>query len=488
MLLELRAIDKRFPGTHALKAVNLAVEQGTIHAIVGENGAGKSTLIKILTGVYRRDSGEILVDGQPADLQTPLQAQKLGIDAVHQEVVVCRSLSVAENLFLGIEKSRLGLVNQRQMDSEAQAFLDDLGFSISARSPLSSLSVGQQQLVVCAKAVLRGTRLLILDEPTAFLSTQEAEQLERLIRRLHAQGTTFVYISHRMEEIFNLSDTVTVLRDGAVVHSGPTVDVTREGLVSLMAGRDIESFYYKEHIPRGGPLLSAAHLSGPGFQDVNFTVHEGEILGFFGLVGAGRSEVMMSIAGARPFTGELSKGGKKLNTGSVKAALRDGVALIPEDRRHQSLCLSQSIKFNVNLPTYDRDAQGGMVSAAAEQRVAQVQKDSLQIKAPTLDLPTSKLSGGNQQKVVIGKWLNHGADLFMFDEPTTGVDIPTKLEIYRLFSTLVKEKKAILLVSSYLPEVMTISDRLIVMRAGRVVGEVDPAVTSPEDILHLALG
>ena len=487
-MLELREIDKRFPGTHALKAVNLAVEQGTIHAIVGENGAGKSTLIKILTGVYRRDSGEILVDGQPADLQTPLQAQRLGIDAVHQEVVVCRSLSVAQNLYLGIETSRLGLMNQRQMDAEAQRFLDDLGFQISARSPLSALSVGQQQLVVCAKAVLRGTRLLILDEPTAFLSTQEAEQLERLIRRLHAQGTTFVYISHRMEEIFNLSDTVTVLRDGAVVHSGPTAAVTRERLVSLMAGRDIESFYYKEQVPRGAPMLSAAHLSGHGFQDVNFTVHEGEILGFFGLVGAGRSEVMMSIAGARPYSGELLKGGHTLNTANVKSALKEGVALIPEDRRHQSLCLSQSIKFNVNLPTYDRDARGGLVSAAAEQRTAQVQKDSLKIKTPTLDLPARKLSGGNQQKVVIGKWLNHGADLFMFDEPTTGVDIPTKLEIYRLFSTLVKEKKAILLVSSYLPEVMAISDRLIVMRAGRVVGEVDPAVTSPEDILHLALG
>ena len=488
MLLELREIEKRFPGTHALKSVNLAVEQGTIHAIVGENGAGKSTLIKILTGVYRRDSGQILLDGQPAELENPLQAQRLGIDAVHQEVVVCRSLSVAENLFLGIEHSRGGLVNQRQMDAEAQTFLDGLGFGISARSPLSSLSVGQQQLVVCAKAVLRGTRLLILDEPTAFLSTQEAEQLERLIRRLHAQGTTFVYISHRMEEIFNLSDTVTVLRDGAVVHSGPTGEVTRERLVSLMAGRDIEQFYYKEYFPRGEPLLSAAHLSGKGFDDVNFTVHQGEILGFFGLVGAGRSEVMMSIAGARPFSGELLKAGRRLNTSNVKAALKDGVALIPEDRRNQSLCLSQSIKFNLNLPTYDRDSRGGFVSDAQEGRNAQVQRDSLKIKTPSLEMPVSNLSGGNQQKVVIGKWLNHGADLFMFDEPTTGVDIPTKLEIYRLFSVLVKQNKAILLVSSYLPEVMAISDRLIIMRGGRVVGEVNPALTSPEEILHLALG
>lgn len=488
MLLELRQIDKKFPGTHALKAVNLSVEQGSIHAIVGENGAGKSTLIKILTGVYTRDSGEILLEGQPVELKNPLQAQKLGIDAVHQEVVVCRSLSVAENLFLGIEHTRAGLVNQGQMDREAQAFLDDLGFQISAKTPLSQLSVGQQQLVVCAKAVLRGTRLLILDEPTAFLSTREAEQLERLIRRLHAEGTTFVYISHRMEEIFNLSDTVTVLRDGAVVHSGPTGGVTRESLVSLMAGRDIEQFYYKEQVAHGKPLLSVDHLSGAGFDDVSFTVHQGEILGFFGLVGAGRSEIMMSIAGARKFEGQITKGDHRLNAASVKSALKDGVALIPEDRRSQSLCLSQSIKFNINLPTYDRDSRGGMVSESVERGSARTQRDSLKIKTPSLELPVSKLSGGNQQKVVIGKWLNHGADLFMFDEPTTGVDIPTKLEIYRLFSTLVKQNKAILLVSSYLPEVMAISDRLIVMRQGRVVAEVDPAVTSAEEILHLALG
>ncbi|MGI8748317.1 MAG: sugar ABC transporter ATP-binding protein, partial [Deinococcus sp.] len=349
----------------------------------------------------------------------PLQAQKLGIDAVHQEVVVCRSLSVAENLFLGIEHTRAGLVSQGQMDREAQAFLDDLGFQISARSPLSALSVGQQQLVVCAKAVLRGTRLLILDEPTAFLSTQEAEQLERLIRRLHAEGTTFVYISHRMEEIFNLSDTVTVLRDGAVVYSGPTSGVTRERLVSLMAGRDIEQFYYKEQVARGEPLLSASHLSGPGFDDVSFTVHQGEILGFFGLVGAGRSEVMMSIAGARRFEGEIHKGGRRLKALNVKAALRAGVALIPEDRRSQSLCLSQSIKFNINLPTYDRDSPRGMVSEALEQSRARTQRDSLNLKTHSLEMPVRPLSGGNQQRVVIGQWLNHSADLFVFAEPAT---------------------------------------------------------------------
>ena len=217
-------------------------------------------------------------------------------------------------------------------------------------------------------------------------------------------------------------------------------------------------------------------------------MHQGEILGFFGLVGAGRSEVMMSIAGASPFSGKLLKAGRRLNTSNVKAALKDGVALIPEDRRNQSLCLSQSIKFNLNLPTYDRDSRGGFVSDAQEGRNAQVQRDSLKIKTPSLEMPVSNLSGGNQQKVVIGKWLNHGADLFMFDEPTTGVDIPTKLEIYRLFSALMKQNKAILLVSSYLPEVMAISDRLIIMRGDRVVGEVDPALTSPEEILHLALG
>jgi ribose transport system ATP-binding protein len=488
-ILELRGLEKRYAGTHALKPTDLAFEAGEVHAIVGENGAGKSTLIKLLTGVITPTSGEVLWEGRPVALATPHEAIEHGINAVHQEVVLCPHLTVAANMFLGEERRRYGLLRQGQMVREAQAILNDLGFGLPAHVPLSDLTIGQQQLVATARATIRGTRFLIFDEPTAYLTRTETAQLFALIRRMRAQGVTIVYISHRMEEVFELATRVSILRDGNLVGTRRIGETDEAELIRLMINRSIEQIYHKEEVPLGGALIEVEGLSGPGFADVSLQVREGEIVGLYGLIGAGRSECVMTLFGRQPKTaGTIRWQGRPVEIGSERDAIALGLALAPESRRDQGLCLSLPVGFNLNLPIYRRLARGMLISAAAEGRHADRQIADLRIKAPSRHVRVSSLSGGNQQKVVIGKWLNHGARLFIFDEPTVGVDVGTKAEIYRLFSALLRQGAGIILISSYLPEVYELADTLHVFRRGRVAASYGHKSASHEEILLRAIG
>jgi len=488
-ILELRGLEKRYPGTHALKPVDLAFRAGEIHAIVGENGAGKSTLIKLLTGVMPRTSGEVLWQGKPVALATPHEAMDLGINAVHQEVVLCRHLTVAANMFLGEEKSRFGILQQGAMVREAQKIIDDLGFDLPANVMLGDLTIGQQQLIAAARATVRGTRFLIFDEPTAYLTRKEADQLFALIRRLKAQGVTIVYISHRMEEVFELADRVTVLRDGTYVGTRDIAATNDAELVKMMINRSIEQIYHKETFPFGPTILEARNLSGQGFDDVSMSVRSGEIVGLYGLIGAGRSEFVTTLYGRHPIaSGNVLWDGKPVDIRSEHDAIRLGMALAPESRRDQGLCLNLSVGLNLNLPIYKRISRNLLISRAQEAEQAERQIGGLRIKTPNRHALASSLSGGNQQKIVIGKWLNHGARLFIFDEPTVGVDVGTKAEIYRLFSDLLRQGAGIILISSYLPEVYELADTLHVFRRGKLVASHGFHDASHEDVLTQAIG
>ena len=488
-ILELRGLEKKYPGTHALKPVNLAFRAGEIHAIVGENGAGKSTLIKLLTGVMPRTSGEVLWQGQPVALATPHEAMELGINAVHQEVVLCRHLTVAANIFLGEEDVRFGILQQRAMVREAQKIIDDLGFDLPAHVVLGDLTIGQQQLIAAARATTRGTKFLIFDEPTAYLTRKEAEQLFALIRRLERQGVTIVYISHRMEEVFELASRVSVLRDGTLVGTRNIVETNDAELVRMMINRSIEQVYHKEHFTPGAPLIEAKNLSGKGFEDVSMTVRAGEIVGLYGLIGAGRSEFVLTLYGRHPkSSGSILWQGKNVDVDSEHDAIRLGMALAPESRRDQGLCLNLPVGLNLNLPIYKRISQNLLISGRQEREHADLQIGGLRIKTPTRNALASSLSGGNQQKIVIGKWLNHGAKLFIFDEPTVGVDVGTKAEIYRLFSDLLRAGAGIILISSYLPEVYELADTMHVFRRGRLVASHGYRAASHEDVLTEAIG
>jgi ribose transport system ATP-binding protein len=488
-ILELRGAEKRYGPVEALKPTTLAFRRDEIHAIVGENGAGKSTLIKLLTGVISRTSGEVLWNGQPVALASPQEAIDHGINAVHQEVVLCRHLSVATNIFLGDETVKYGLMQKRQMTREAQRILDDMGFNLPAGETLGNLTIGQQQLVATARASLRGTKFLIFDEPTAYLTRQEAAQLFALIRRLKADGVTIVYISHRMEEVFELADRVSVLRDGVLVGTREIGETNDAELVSMMINRTIEQIYHKETVPFGEVLLETRHLSGKGFEDISISVRRGEVIGLYGLIGAGRSEFAMSLFGRSPKTsGEILWKGKPVDIRNERQAIALGIALAPESRRDQGLSLNLPIGFNINLPIYDRLTHGITISSREEAQHADRQIANLAIKTPSRRSLASSMSGGNQQKIVIGKWLNHGADLFIFDEPTVGVDVGTKAEIYRLLGALLKQGAGIIMISSYLPEVYELSDTLHVFRAGRLVGSNGLHEATHEAVLAEAIG
>ena len=488
-LLALRKLDKRFGATHALKAVDLDFLPGEIHAIVGENGAGKSTLIKLLTGVHVRSGGEVVWEGKPVVLGSPHAAIALGINAVHQEVVLCRHLTVAANLFLGDETTRFGLLQRAAMLRAGQTILDDIGFALPAGALLSDLTIGQQQLVATARAANRGTKFLIFDEPTAYLTRQEAAQLFALIRRLKARGVTLVYISHRLEEVFELADRVSILRDGALVSTAKVSETSEAELIRGMINRSIDQIHYKEAIPPGAEILRTQALSGRGFTEVSLAVREGEVVGLYGLIGAGRSEFVQSLFGRHPkISGQIFWNGKPVEVKRETDAIGLGIALVPESRRDQGLCLNMGVGANINLPIFERLSRGFLIDAAAERAAADRQIRDMQIKTASRDAPASSLSGGNQQKIVVGKWLNHGARLYIFDEPTAGVDVGTKVEIYKLFASLLKAGAGIILISSYLPEVYDLCDTLHVFRAGRLVASHEGEKPSPEAILTEAIG
>ncbi|NLS02167.1 sugar ABC transporter ATP-binding protein [Rhizobium sp. P32RR-XVIII] len=488
-ILELKGLQKNYGYVQALKPATMTFLAGEIHAIVGENGAGKSTLIKLLTGVITRTSGEILWCGHPVALATPNEAIARGINAVHQEVVLCPHLTVAANLFLGDEVNQYGLMRKKQMERMAQAVLDDLGFGLPAAVLLSDLTIGQQQLVATARAAMRGTQFLIFDEPTAYLTRQESAQLFKLIRRLQGEGVTIVYISHRMEEVFELADRVSVLRDGTHVGTRNISETSEAELIALMINRSIEQIYHKEVIPIGDTILDVRGLSGPGFEDVSLSVKAGQIVGLYGLIGAGRSEFALGLYGReKTTTGEIHWMGKKVDIKDERTAMELGIALAPESRRDQGLCLNLPIGLNINLPVFKKLSKGPVISHSEESQNADRQIRDLSIKTPSRRVLVSSMSGGNQQKVVIGKWLSYGARLFIFDEPTVGVDVGTKAEIYRLFAKLLKEGAGIILISSYLPEVYELADRLHVFRRGQLVASHDYQAATHEEVLSEAIG
>ena len=493
--IQFEHITKRFAGVVALNDVSFSVARGECHGLMGENGAGKSTLGKILAGIYRPDGGRVLIDGLEVSFASPADALRAGVGMVHQELAFCPDLSVAENLVMGQYPRRFGfLIDRREMTRRAEARLAEIGVGsgIDVRRDMRSLSTAQEQLVQIASAVATDARILVFDEPTSSLSEPEARQLFALIDRLKSRGVTIIYVSHRMPELFQLCDRISVLRDGKYVGTVGRAQVSEDVIVRMMIGRLVES-YFPAHATgpaRDSVLLRVRGLSSPGhFKDVSFDVRAGEIVGLAGLVGAGRSEVAKAIFGLDGrATGSVEIEGVPLPLGSVRAAMRRGIALVPEDRKRQGLVLPMSGRANVSMAMLDRLSRLGLLDHSSERREAERYYARLSVRAPSIESAVAGLSGGNQQKVALAKWLARGAKLLIVDEPTRGVDVGAKAAIHKLLDDLARGGVGVMLISSELPEVLNLSTRILVMREGRIVGEVSRADATQERVLRLMAG
>ena len=489
-LLEMNHITKIFPGTRALDNVSFNLKKGEIHAIVGENGAGKSTFIKVLTGVHQPDGGEIILDGKKVVMSDPLVAQKYGVAAIYQHPASYPDLSVAENIYIGHEFTFGPFISWKKANAQAQKILDSVGANFSASASVGSLSVAQQQLVEIAKALSQNARILIMDEPTAALSKRESEELYTIARRLRDEGVAIILISHRFEDIFGLADRATVFRDAHYIGTWNIGDVDASMLVKHMVGHEIGDFFPKKKPQIGEEVLRVENLCRTGyFQDVSFTVHAGEIVGLTGLVGAGRTEVVESVFGVtKADSGSVYINGKPI-TGrrSPRMMMNLGFGWLPEDRTHQGLHLNWSINHNVSLPIIDRCTNGPFLSGKKELELSNRMKELLAIKAPDVQTHSGALSGGNQQKVVIAKQLAAESKIIVLDEPTKGVDVGSKAQIYQLMSDLASQGIGILMISSEMPEVMNMSDRIYVMCEGRVTREFQAEGLTQEEILKAAM-
>lgn len=484
-------IRKEFPGVVALRDVSFDLRVGEVHALLGENGAGKSTLMKVLSGAYRKDSGTITLESREVDIKNPRQAQQLGIGAIHQELNLVPQLTVAENIFLGREpKVVTGVINQNQLFKEGQKQLDLLGVSLDARRIVKNLSVAQQQMVEVSKALSLRARVLIMDEPTSAMTEQEIQELFATIRRLKEEGVSIVYISHRIEEIFEICDRVTVLLDGNKVGTYPVAGMTKQELVRLMVNRELKERFPKTKASVGEEVLRIEHLSRKGvLNDISFSLRRGEVLGIAGLLGAGRTELARAIFGLDPIdAGTISINGQPEKINSPGKAIKLGIAYLSEDRKSQGLVLKLSVKENIVLASMDMICHAGVIDAEAERKTASKYVEELRIRTPSLDQKTLYLSGGNQQKVVVSKWLCTEATILIFDEPTRGIDIGAKVEIYQLMNRLTAQGAAIIMISSELPEILGMSDRILVMYQGRIAGEFGAEEATQEKILRRALG
>ena len=490
MILEMRGICKSFPGVHALTDVHFDVRRGEVHALMGENGAGKSTLMKVLSGIYRKDAGTILFEGKEVEFHSPREALEAGIAIVHQELNLIDHLTVAQNLFIGREPVRGVMIRDNDMNAEARKLFARLGMDIDPKARMSSLTVAKQQMCEIAKAVSHNAKLIIFDEPTATLTEAEIEQLFALIRELRAGGCGLVYISHRMDEIKEITDRVTIMRDGRYIDTLITADSTKEEIISGMVGRVIyEDPKTESRCPSDAPVVLKVERLNAGklVRDVSFELRKGEILGFAGLVGAGRTETLRALFGADPKQGgEIWIDGIKTEIRSPKDAVKAGISYLSEDRKRYGLMLQKGVAENTTMATLKQFLKGVFILKRKEKDAAEQYIGSLTIKTPGADEPVMNLSGGNQQKVVMAKWLLRDSSILIFDEPTRGIDVGAKQEIYELMNRLTEEGKSIIMISSELVEILRMSDRIIVMNEGRITGELDISDATQEKIMALA--
>ena len=491
-LLELRGISKTFPGVKALDNVQLSLYPGRVTALIGENGAGKSTLVKTMTGIYQADAGELLFDDGSVHLSSPEDGRALGVTAIHQETVLFDELSVTENIFAGhyLKKPKSGALDWKRMHERARQILLDIEEPIDPKTRLKQLSIGQRHMVAIARALSFDARVVILDEPTAALSHHEIEELYEIVERLKAQGCAIMFISHKFDEIFRIADYFTVFRDGQYIGQGGIEEVTEEELVRMMVGRTVDQVFPKLEVEIGDVVLSVKNLSHPTeFDNISVDLRRGEILGFYGLVGAGRTELMQALFGvSKQITGEIALKGKSLKVSSPAEAISEGIVYVPEERQAQGTILELPIFQNIGLPQLSTINSNGVLSTKAEYEVADRYATRLRVKAPNWHEKVENLSGGNQQKVVIAKWLATKPEVIILDEPTKGIDIGSKAAVHEFMSELVQEGLAVIMVSSELPEVMGMSDRIVVMHEGLSVAELNRSEFSAEAIVSAATG
>jgi rhamnose transport system ATP-binding protein len=487
--LELSKVVKSFGAVVALRSGTITLERGSIHALIGENGAGKSTLVKIIAGLYRRDAGTFRLRGEEVDFHSTAQSKAAGIAVIYQEPTLFPDLSVTENIFMGRQPTnRFGRIDRKAMRVEAQEIFARLGVTIDPDRITEGLSIADQQIIEIAKAISLDARVLIMDEPTAALSGVEVERLFAVARSLRDEGRALMFISHRFDEVFALCDTVTVMRDGSYIATTPISETSVDELVRQMVGRDVAELFPKLPAEIGDDVLVVEGLTRTGvFHDISFSVRAGEIVGLAGLVGAGRSEVARAVFGVDPYeSGSVRLGGQALPKGNPRVAMARGLALVPEDRRKQGLVLDESVSRNVTLAIRNSLARGGLLTNRAENAAAEVWASRLEVKTAALDAETGTLSGGNQQKVVLGKWLATEPTVLIVDEPTRGIDVGTKAEVHRLLSELAQRGIAILMISSELPEVLGMADRVLVMREGWLTGEFPRSEATPESVMFAA--
>lgn len=489
VIVSMKNINKEFPGVKALNNVSLELRSGEVMALVGENGAGKSTLMKILSGVYTRDSGTMEIFGKQYGDLTPKQAQEVGVAIIHQELNMCKDLSVVENMFLGREKKNGVTLDNKGMLKEAQKYLDEMKIDLDPHEVVGNLPVSKQQMVEIAKALSINARILVMDEPTSSLTAKEINELFRIIETLKANGCGIIFISHRLEELQMIADRVTIMRDGQFITTQNFKDTTLDQIIAHMVGREIKEKFPRVSCPKGKKVFEVKNLNaGKLVHNINFDIYEGEIVGFAGLVGAGRTETTRAIFGVDPKeSGEFILDGKQIIINNPLDAIRQGVVLAPEDRRKDGLCTKLSIRDNLALPNLDLVSDRfQVINKKKETELCDRVRSEFDIKAPNLEVDAGNLSGGNQQKVVVGKWLARNSRVIIFDEPTRGIDVGAKVEIYNMMNDLKKKGVAVMFVSSELPEILGIADRIIVMCDGRITGSVMAQETNQNEILTMA--
>ncbi len=490
-IVELISISKQFGAIQALRNVNLSLYPGEVHALVGENGAGKSTLVKILAGIHRQDEGVVKVSGEVVELRSPIQAQALGIAVVQQEPMLFPDLDVAENVFMGRHpRDRFGRVDWKRMYREVDQLLASLDVALSSHTPVQGLSVAEQQLVEIAKALSLQARVLVLDEPTAALSAHEVEELFAIVKQLQKRGVAVLFVSHRLDEVFTIADRLTVLRDGTHIITAPVSEMTTEEIIKHMVGRELSNLFPKGEAEIGEVVLEVRHITRPGvFTDVSFQLRRGQILGFAGLVGAGRTEVARVLFGIdQAESGEILLKGKQVRIRSPQQAMDYGIAYVPEDRHQHGLVMNFSIATNITLPILRQVSRLGLVEPRREQQIASEYSNQLHVRSAGVEQLVSALSGGNQQKVVLGKWLATNPSVLILDEPTRGIDVGAKAEVHRIISDLASRGLAIILISSELPEVLAMADQIIVLHEGRVTGTFARSEASQERVMFAATG